>query len=299
MKKYVEKSENHGEGKLKFFKNKFFICLLCISLAICIFGTVFSIMGVGNTVKRIVGDMLSPMEEGITNIKKSLEGYALYFSGMNNLIDENQELKDEIDKLKEKLYSANLAEEENQRLRDYISVKEEHGDFELTEALIIGTQSENYTSFVKINKGTDNGIAVNMPVIVSGGLVGCVSEVGSNWAFVRIICEASAGVGGYISRSGEIGVVVGDITYSASGVCKLKYLDIDADIEIGDAVYTSGTGSVYPGGLLIGHVSSIGIDEYSRSKTATVTCAVDFKNLNYVMVVTGFEMKSVVGEGDE
>ena len=248
-------------------------------------------MGVSNNVKVIIGDIFSPVEQGIWKIKENLKGYAMYFSDMDSLIEENSQLKDEIADLKEKLNDATLTEEENRRLRDYISVKEAHGDFELTEALIIGSEASNYMSVIKINKGTDHGIAVNMPVIVSGGLVGCVSEVGSNWANVRIICETSSGVGGYISRSGEIGVVQGDITYRDSGVCKLTYLDIDADVQIGDLVYTSGSGSIYPGGLLIGKVSSVGIDEYSRSKVATVTCAVDFDSLNYVMVVTSFDRK--------
>lgn len=284
---------------MKIFKNKAFICLLCIALALCIFSAVFSVMGVGGYVRHKVGDMLAPLQEGITEMKRSLEGYSLYFKGMDSLKKENQELRDEIDRLKESLYSASLSEEENKRLRDYISVKEEHEDFELTEALIIGSQAENYTTFIKINKGTDSNIQVNMPVMVAGGLVGCVSEVGSNWANVRVICEASAGVGAYISRSGEIGIIQGDITYTDSGICRLKYLDIDADVQIGDAVYTSGSGSVYPGGLLIGHVSSIGIDEYSRSKVATVNCAVDFKSMSYVMVVTGFDRASAEGNGNE
>lgn len=299
MKKLVEKSEIAQEDRVKILKNKAFICLLCISVVLCIFSAVFSVMGVGGYVRHKVGDMLAPLQEGITGIKRSLEGYSLYFKGMDSLKKENQELRDEIDELKESLYNASLSEEENKRLRDYISIKEEHEDFQLTEALIIGSQAENYTTFVKINKGSDSGIQVNMPVIVSGGLVGCVSEVGGNWANVRVICEASSGVGAYISRSGEIGILQGDITYTDSGICRLKYLDADADIQIGDAVYTSGSGSVYPGGLLIGHVSSIGIDEYSRSKVATVNCAVDFKSMNYVMVITDFDKSGSDGAANE
>lgn len=281
---------------MKFLKNKFFIMILCIAVVVSIFLSVFSVMGVQNIVKGIFGDIMSPMQKGIWNIKRSLEGYSLYFSDIDSLIEENSRLKDEIKALEEKQNSAKLTEEENRRLRNYISVKEAHESFEFTEALIIGAQGDNYMSFLRINKGSNDGIKENMPVIVSGGLVGCVSEVGNNWSSVRVICESSSGVGGYISRNGVIGIVQGDITYRDQGVCKLNYLDIDADIQIGDLVYTSGSGSVYPGGLLIGKVSSVGIDEYSRSKVATVTCAVDFKDLNYVMVITGFSRVDPEGE---
>ena len=273
---------------MKFFKNKFFISVLCIALVLSIFSAVFTVMGVNNYVKTVVGDIFSPLEAGVWKIRRALEGYSMYFSDMNSLIEENNRLKDEIASLKEKLNDASLTEEENRRLRDYISVKEAHEDFELMEALIIGAEGNNYMSVIKINRGSDNGVAVNMPVIVAGGLVGCVSEVGSNWANVRVICQATSGAGGYISRSGEIGILEGDITYRDDGVCKLTYLDIEADVQIGDTVYTSGSGSVYPGGLLVGKVSSVGIDEYSRSKVATVTCAVDFDSLSYIMIVTDF-----------
>ena len=284
---------------MKIFKNKFFISLLAIALILCIFSAVFSIMGVSNTVKVIIGDIFSPIEQGIWKIKESLKGYSMYFSDMDSLIEENKQLKDEIAALKEKLNDATLTEEENRRLREYIAVKEAHEDFEICEALVIGSEADNYMSVIKINKGKNHGIEVNMPVIVAGGLVGCVAEVGSNWANVRVICETSSGVGGYISRSGEIGIVQGDITYRDKGVCKLNYLDIEADVQIGDLVYTSGSGSIYPGGLLIGKVSSVGIDEYSRSKVATVTCIVDFDSLNYVIVVTSFDRKVAEGNTNE
>ena len=284
---------------MKIFKNKFFISVLAVALVLCIFSAVFEIMGVSNTVKTIIGNICSPFEREIWKIKENLKGYSMYFSDMDALIEENSQLKDEIADLKEKLNNATLTEEENRRLREYIAVKEAHADFEFCEALVIGSSADNYMSVIKINKGKDHGIDVNMPVIVATGLVGCVAEVGSNWANVRVICETSSGVGGYISRSGEIGIVQGDITYRDDGVCKLAYLDIEADVKIGDLVYTSGAGSVYPGGLLIGKVSSVGIDEYSRSKVATVTCEVDFDSLNYVMVVTSHDRKVAEDNANE
>ncbi len=282
---------------MKFLKNKFFIVLLCIAIILSVFTTVLNFMGVSNIAKSMLGDIFSPVMSGIRGMGESLKGYSMYFSDIDSLIEENSQLRDEIDDLKNKLDKAELTEEENKRLRDYISVKEAHEDFVLMEALIIGSEAENYMSIFKINKGSDDGIRVNMPVIVAKGLVGCVCEVGGSWANVRVICEASSGAGGYISRNGTIGVLQGDITYRDDGVVKLSYLDIDADVKIGDMVYTSGSGSVYPGGLLVGRVSSVGIDEYSRSKVATVTCSVDFDSLSYVMIVTEFQRN--VGENDE
>ena len=131
-----------------------------------------------------------------------------------------------------------------------------------------------------------------MPIIVKEGLVGSVCEVGGAWCRVRIISEASASAGAYISRSGEVGVIDGDISLKGTGSCYLNYLDPEADIEIGDMVYTSGLGSVYPRGLYIGKVTSVTSNAHLRTKEATVSLAVDVDELSYVLVITDFEVYS-------
>ena len=93
---------------MKFFKNKFFISVLCIALVLSIFSAVFTVMGVNNYVKTVVGDIFSPLEAGVWKIRRALEGYSMYFSDMNSLIEENDRLKDEIASLKEKLNDASL-----------------------------------------------------------------------------------------------------------------------------------------------------------------------------------------------
>ena len=103
---------------MKFFKNKFFISVLCIALVLSIFSAVFTVMGVNNYVKTVVGDIFSPLEAGVWKIRRALEGYSMYFSDMNSLIEENNRLKDEIASLKEKLNDASLTEEEKAILTD-------------------------------------------------------------------------------------------------------------------------------------------------------------------------------------
>ena len=277
---------------MKLFKNKFFLCLLCISLAISIFFTVFAAMGVTGVFKNAVGTLLSPFERLATYVRGSLEGYGMYFRDMDELIRENEQLRAQLSELERKLNEYRLSKEENERLRDYIGLRDRFEDMTLVEGLIIGSSGENYTSILKINVGTSSGVEVGMPVVVPSGLVGSICEVGYNWASVRLICEAASGVGGYISRSGEIGILKGDVAYSETGVCKLEYLREDSDILIGDTVYTSGKGGVYPGGLLIGKVASVKMDDLTRTKVATVDCAVDFDELRYVCVITEHTLSS-------
>ena len=285
--------------KNKFFKNKFLIILICVAIVLVTFNGVFSVMGVDNFAKTVLGDIFSPVMTGIRKMGESLSGYSAYFSNMDELIKENERLKEQIKNLENQLDSTILTEEENDRLRDYLEIKESYEDFQMCEALIIGGKGDGYSSIIKINKGTRDGLSVNMPVIVKEGLVGVLCEVGSSWSNVRLICEASAGVGAYISRSGEIGILQGDIAYTKKGEMKLTYLDEEADVTEGDIVYTSGSGSVYPGGILVGTVTEVRDDEYSRSKVATVKCAVDFQSLQYVLVVKKFTGGEFTGDSNE
>ncbi len=275
---------------MKFFKNKFFIITLAVALVLTIFISVFAFMGLGGAMKNAVNTVTMPIRDFFNFVGESFSGFGEYFRDMDGLIDENQKLKDEISSLEAELRDADLAVEENERLREYLEIKKAHNDFKMTEALVIGQESDNYMSVIMLDRGSGDGIEVGMPVITSEGVVGLVCEVGYSWCKVKTLLEDNVSVGVYDSRSGETGIVKGDISYKGSGKCKLTYLDADADIEIDDAVYTSGNGSVYPRGLYVGKIASIGTNEYTRTKTAEISCGVDFESLKYVMIITDFEI---------
>ena len=129
-----------------------------------------------------------------------------------------------------------------------------------------------------------------MPVINEVGLVGNVCEVGYSWCKVRLLSEASSGAGAYIKRSGASGILSGVVPNKDGVTCVLEYLTEDADIVVGDIVYTSGSGSSYPRDIYVGKVVSVEVDKYLRTKVATVRCAVDPDSLDYLMIVTGYEI---------
>ena len=158
--------------------------------------------------------------------------------------------------------------------------------------MVISHSAGNYMTGFTLNRGTVHGIKVNMPVAVPEGIVGYVTDVGLNWCMVSTIIETASSVGAYIPRSGETGIVSGDAALRQEGVCKITYLDPSADIVVGDTVLSSGTGSVYPADLLIGEVVAVEADGYSRTLVATVKPAVDFSDLRYMMIITGYESES-------
>ena len=274
---------------MKIFKNKFFIICLCVALVLTIVPSVFSIMGYRSLAKNIVGTVTMPVRWVATTIGNAFEGWGKYFGSIKALDEKNQALIDENAALKEQLQNAELLEKENERLRDYLDMKNKYPSFKMEEGMIISHSSGNYITNFTLNRGTLHGIQPNMPVVTKDGIVGYVVEVGLNWCMVSTLIETATSVGAYIPRSEVVGIVSGDYSMRQEGTCKIGYIDATADVVIGDTVYSSGTGSVYPADLKIGTVTSIEVDEYNRTLVATVTPAVDFSSLKWVMVITGYE----------
>ncbi len=274
---------------MRFLKNKFFIVLTSIALAICIFFSVLSLMGLGNIVRNCVNTVLFPMRWCASKISEGFDGYKLYFGKMEDLIAENRELREENESLLQKDIYYGAVADENERLREYLEIKKMYSDYKLCDALIISHGSESYMTIITLNRGSADGIEVGMPVITTLGAVGSVIEVDLNSCKVRTIIEDRGACGAYITRSGEIGVLEGDITYKGTNFCSLNYLSQDADVEVGDTVYTSGLGSIFPRDIPVGKVVKITENAYDRTKSAEIECFVDFKSLTYVMIVTDFD----------
>ena len=104
--------------------------------------------------------------------------------------------------------------------------------------------------------------------------------------------ESSYAVGAYVERSGELGVVEGDYELTKQGLCVMKYLKADSDIQVGDRILSSGFGSVYPRGLTVGYVEKIEKDNNMRSITAYIRPAATLSDLSRVMVITDYESYS-------
>lgn len=294
----VENCVQSNRIYMKFFKNKFFIAALSIAVFVAILSATLTAMGVTDPLKDLLNSVSVPVRYVGVAIKDSIDGFGKYFTAIDKLDAENDELKAEIDRLEGLLADSNAVREENERLKDYIGIKKLYPDFKLTEALIIGSESDNYMTVLTLNKGRDHGIDVGMAVMVSDGVVGSVCEVGSNWCRVKALPESSSSVGAYLPRCGEIGVVSGDISLKDTGECYLKYLSADADVRVDDEVYTSGIGSVYPEGLLIGRISEITVNDNLRTKEARVTLSVDFQSLKYVLIITDFGVTGVEKSAD-
>lgn len=281
---------------LKLLKSRFFIITLAVALLVSIVPGVLCAMGQGSYVRSAMVTVSMPFRWAFTKVGEGLSGFSMYFRTLEELRDENEALRAELDSFKNLVYNAELIEEENDFLSDYLGIKEEHIDFLFEDATVVGRESTNYRSVLTLSKGTLHGIDVNMPVITEEGLIGHITEVGATWSKAEVITELSSAVGGYIERSGTLGVVEGTYELRAEGLCRMVYIEADSDIRIGDKVLSSGVGAVYPRGLFIGKVASISVDETSRMLTAVIEPAADLDSISKVMIITEYEIVSERGE---
>ena len=276
-----------------FLKSKFFAVLVIITLFATILPSVLYAMGVGNYAHNIINQTLAPLQKVFAYVTDGIDGYVAYFAEFDRIVEENNELREKINELEDQIYSAKEIEGMNEWLFNYLELKREHTDYVFEPANITSNGSGNYMTVFTIDRGKNHNVQVNMPVITNEGIVGYIVEAGSDWSKAVTFLEASASIGAYVERTGELCVVEGDHSLINDGICRLNYLSEDSDVQVGDRILSSGYGSVYPRGLVIGYVTEIEKNQYSRSVVAYVTPAATLTtDISKIMVITDYETYS-------
>ena len=274
----------------QFFKNKFFYIMTVLALLLTIVPSVLYSMGLTFLFRDAVCVLLTPMQKVFNYATEAVDGFTAYFYKFDELVEENIALRERIAELEKQNYDAAELEERSAWMSNFLEMKSQHTDFKMLSASVTGRESGNYSKILTIDVGTGAGVTKNMPVVTSEGIVGRITELGYNWAKVTTIVEAQTSVGAYIERTEDAGICEGSFDLAPDGLCRMSYLPAEAQIAVGDRVLSTGYGSVYPRGLVIGYVETVGINEFTRSPDVTVKCAVDFSELTQVMIITDYEI---------
>ena len=277
---------------LKLLKSRFFLISLAVALLLSIVPGVLCAMGQGSYIRSALVTVSTPFRWALTKVGEGLSGFSMYFRTLEDLRDENEELRAELEDYKNLVYDAELIGEENKFLNSFLGIKEEHVDFLFEDATVIGRESTNYRTVYTLSKGTLHGIEVNRPIRTEEGLVGHITEVGATWSKAVLLTETASAGGGFVERSGVLGVVEGTYELRTEGVCRMVYIEPDSDIRVGDKVVSSGIGGVYPRGLMIGKITRIEMDEASRTLTATIEPAADLDSVAKLMIITEYNIYS-------
>ncbi len=191
------------------------------------------------------------------------------------------ELQEENAQLKAELAQHEESKNELKRLQDLLGLQSTYA-LQTKAARVIGGSTDAWNRSVIINKGSQDGLALNMPVVNSYGLIGQISEINLNSATVRLITDEKSGVSAMIQASRAQGIITGN----PDGSLSLNYVTVDSTVVRGDVVLSAGLGGSYPRGLPIGEVSSVNRDSNALYYNIQVKIPYDIKSVEEVLVIT-------------
>lgn len=233
------------------------------------------------------GMIVVPFEKSIDGIGSWISEISQTFQDKQELINKNQELQDAVDTLTEQNNILIQNQSELSRLQELYKLDEEYSSYPKVAARIISKDPGNWYDTFMINRGSNDGIRVDNNVISGKGLVGIVTEVGSNWATVRAIIDDSSYVSVMTVGTDDNCVVTGDLELIDEGKLRFSQLyDKDDKVTVGERIVTSNISDKYVEGLFEGYVSELELDTNNLTKTGTIVTPVDFKHLKDVFVIT-------------
>ncbi|HEV3475147.1 MAG TPA: rod shape-determining protein MreC [Actinomycetota bacterium] len=232
--------------------------------------------------------IIGPMQEGVSAVFRPVGSFFSNVFRAGALAQENTALREQIGLLQRQIQENLTLRRELEELRRLLDIAEIH-DIEGVGATVIGEDTSNFEWAVTIDKGSEDGVVVDMPVLAGEGLVGRVVEVSSGQSKVLLIIDPDSAVAAKLSASGERGVLGGQ----REELLQFELVDPATEVRPGELVETSGyqlesgQEGVYPPGIPIGEVAQVEPDEAELTLRVLVRPHVDFSRLSTVIIVTG------------
>ena len=244
--------------------------------------------------RAAAGYVVVPFQKGIASVGGYMYDRAEEMGQLKSVLEENQKLKEQVDELT--MENAQLQQDKYElaSLRELYDIDKATSDYEKMGARVIASDSSNWFYSFTIDKGSDDGIQVDMNVLAGSGLAGRVVSVGPNYARVlSIIADNSNIYGTVLSTSANL-MVSGNLqSVMSDGVIRFDQLsDKEDKVSEGDKVVTSNISSKYLSGIPIGFISSINTAPNNMTKWGYITPAVDFQHIQEVLVI--MELKQPV-----
>ena len=190
-----------------------------------------------------MNSVVTPIQRVFADLKNKIQGNSQYFTDIESLQNENEELKKRNSELETELRELESIKADNVILQEYMNLTQKYADYNTIPAYVINKDVSNYSSDLIINVGKNDGVEVNMTVIADKGLVGHVISVTDNTAKVQVIVDAASTVSCNISTTEESIICKG--TIDQNQILRASYIPTGAELIQGDSVYTSGIGGIY------------------------------------------------------
>lgn len=235
--------------------------------------------------------VLRPFAVGVERVAQPFrDGYG-WVDSLLGARSEAEQLRAEVRDLRQRAIQSEFALQENEYLRrllEYLDGPRFPDDFEPVAAEVVSRPAAAFTQAIVVAAGSGNGVRVNDPVVTADGLVGLVTRVTGGTARIQLLTDEEAAVSAVDLRSGAPGIVL-----HARGTRETLVLDRVRKkdvVRVGDEVVTSGwraglLSSLYPKGIPIGKVTSVGQTDTDLFQQVQVDPFVDFGTLDAVLVL--------------
>lgn len=203
------------------------------------------------------------VQSPITSISGAVSNYFQSFANLRSAQSENDLLKQRVQELEVELQQKGELSSENERLKNLLDLKEK-SQYKVLTARIIGRDASKWFNSSTINRGSLDGVKLNMAVVTNGGLVGRITAVSPLTAQVDLITKEKSGLGGVIGELGNsnaLGVVAGT---GKKEILEMNYVPGSIEVKSGEIVYTTGQDGIFPAGLKLGEIIEV------KSGSATV-----------------------------
>jgi rod shape-determining protein MreC len=233
---------------------------------------------------RFLG-VIAPLLQNGSSLQTRIVKFREGMKRLDEVDAENEQLRVELNELRAKDQTLQGLAAENNQLRHALQFRE-RSSFKLIPARIIARDAATWWSTIKLDKGSNDGIHIDQPVLTEDGLVGKTTIVATNACTVLLISDENCGVAATVEGTRERGIVRGTRTSTSTAPdLTLGLLSKLADLKPGQKVFSSGVGGVFPSGILIGEVKKFEV--LPLEGTASIIPAVDMTTIEDVFIVTG------------
>ncbi len=263
-----------------------YILIIIVAACVVLMLVSFKFQDKMEPVRSVAGDIITPMQNGINKVGTKIAEQLDYITTVKELVKENKELKSQLEKVSAENRLLQQDKYELDNLRELYDLGEQYAGYPKVAARVISSSNDNWYSTFIIDKGSDDGLAVNMNVMAGDGLVGIIIEVNSSYSRVRSIIDDSNNVAGTFLKTSDRCIVSGNLGLLNEGVIEISGISGSADIKDGYAVVTSQISDKYLPGILIGYARDLKKDSTNITQTGYLTPAADFSKLDMVLVIT-------------
>ena len=263
-----------------------YVLIVLTVLCVLLIGITSLRDGMMDPLRTGVGYFLIPIQTGVNKVGTGIYNELTDFTRLKGALSENEQLKNQIAQLTEDNNRLQAERSELERLRELYQLDQEYMQYDKIGARVIARDSEKWFQVFRINKGSADGVKVDMNVVADGGLVGIVTDVGANYATVRSIIDDSSRVSAMPVDSEYSCIVAGDLTQYEQGRLRITDFSKDEVVQDGDQIVTSNISTKFLPGILIGYAVDVTVDSEHLTQSGYLIPVVDFDNLQEVFVIT-------------